>query len=71
MSRISHRCESIDVLHSHNTQIELLKQSDITQTKDIDDIKSTLKTNTVIMITNLFAIILCLIGIIAMLFEKL
>lgn len=64
------RTTQSDLINRHTTQIELLKQSDITQTKDIDDIKGTLKMNTCMLITNLFAVILCLIGVIAMLFEK-
>jgi len=65
------RTPQADLLNKHTTQIELLKQSDITQTKDIDDIKGTIKANTIMLVTNLFAVILCLLGIIAMLFEKL
>lgn len=65
-----HQCSQLDMLYRQQTEIELLKHGNIITDKDITDLKSHMKMNTVLLITSLVSVILALIGIIAIFLEK-
>ena len=60
----NHDCIQRDSINNHKTDIALLKQYNIIFDKEIDSIKSTQKTNTVLLITSLVSAMLGLMGII-------
>lgn len=64
-----HRCEQINNIQDHNTEIALLKQSYVWTDHEVNEIKKKLNTNTVLLITSLVSVILALLGIIAIFIE--
>jgi hypothetical protein len=59
-----------ETLYNMRVDIELLKHSDVTQQEDLNDIKKTLKNNSILLTTSLISILIALLGIIAIFLQK-
>lgn len=63
-------CKQLRYILDLNTKIELQKYCNDEQQKEIDELKSTLKTNSNLVLSSLIGVIMCLIGVIATYFSK-